>query len=89
MTEEQKEKLSFVFNSLTKEQRKRDLLHLPFKEFESKLHNKEAIAVEVSDTIRNRSMFKGYSGVITLLRVSKDEVILKPNLIEELITEQL
>jgi hypothetical protein len=89
MTEEQKEKLSFVFNSLTEEQRKRDHFVLPLKKFESKLHNKEVISVEVSDTIRNRSMFKEYSGVLNLLRVSKDEVILRPNLIAELIAKQL
>ena len=85
MTNIQKEKLSSIFNNLTDEQKKLDLLNLPYNEYENILDNKEIIAVEISDAIRNRSMFTEYSGVITLLRVSKEEVILKPNLIKEVI----
>lgn len=85
MTDTQKEKLSFVFNKLTDDQKKLDILSLPYNEFENILNDKEIIAIEILDEIRNRSMFTGYSGTINLLRVSKGELILKPTFIKELI----
>lgn len=84
MTDTQIKKISFVFNKLTDDQRKLDILNLPYNEFESILDDRENIAIEISDEIRNSSMFTGYSGTINLLRVSKGEVILKPKLIAEL-----
>lgn len=86
MTGAQKEKLQVVFDSLTEKQKNLDVLHLPYnEELKKVLNDKETITIEVSDAIRNRSIMTGYSGIINLLRVSRGEVILKPQLINELL----
>lgn len=86
MTITQKEKLGFVFNKLKDDQKELDILSLPYIEFKDILNDKEIIALEISNEIKNRSMFTGYSGIINLVRVSKGEVILKPTLIKKLIS---
>jgi hypothetical protein len=86
MTEAQKEKLRIVFDSLTEEQKNLSILNVPYTDtFAKILTNKEVIAVETSDTIKNPSIMIGYSGVVNALRVSKGALILKPNLIKELL----
>jgi hypothetical protein len=86
MTETQKKKLQLVYDALSNDEKSLDLINLPIVRFKNLLHDDEEIKIEISDKIDNLSIFTGYSGTISILRSTKNEVILKPILIKMLLS---
>ena len=88
MTNSQIEKLKKVFSDLSEEQAQLDLLTIPFSDkLKAFIQPKEVISVDVGDTIKNTSLMLGYSGIHNVLRVTKNEIVLKPNLIAQILKQ--
>jgi len=86
MTQLNVEKLKSVFNQLTEEQKKLELLELSCDEISTELNEKEIFRVIIEKSTIADSLFVGIDGgTLDLLYVSKGKVILKPKLINEFI----
>lgn len=84
MTQLNVEKLKSVFNQLTDDQKKLELLELSCDEISTKIAEDEIFTVEISTTL-NTPLFISSDARLNLLRVSNEKVILKPKLINEFI----
>jgi len=86
MTNAQIEILQEIFSNLSEEQKQFEILRIPYSEELKKIISaKENIRVNVSDVINNTSLMTGYSGVQNILKVINNEIVLKPNLILQIL----